>query len=213
LHIYSTVQFVGITAFHTQIADPLIGGTYMTVSAFVRRIPVERLKLSWIPQLLNTVSNLGGTWPKVRCGVIDSETYLLTYTTKPILDLQPVVLKGIDYFSQSTCRIKAETGDMVVLKGQLGMNNWNRQGIMSLMRSCFVTSAAECISDHGRALCAQEGGVCITERDGYYAMSMICIAVGIALLVGYVLPIARRLQSESGSVCASIRIVRESQLT
>jgi hypothetical protein len=29
---YSTVQFVGITAFHTQIADPLIGGTYMTVS-------------------------------------------------------------------------------------------------------------------------------------------------------------------------------------
>ncbi|KAL7420105.1 hypothetical protein Q5752_005070 [Cryptotrichosporon argae] len=39
-----TVQFVGITAFHTQIADPLIGGTYMT--------------------LLNTVSNLGGTWPK-----------------------------------------------------------------------------------------------------------------------------------------------------
>ena len=30
--IGSTVQFVGITAFHTQIADPLIGGTYMTVS-------------------------------------------------------------------------------------------------------------------------------------------------------------------------------------
>jgi hypothetical protein len=30
----STVQFVGITAFHTQIADPLIGGTYMTVSLF-----------------------------------------------------------------------------------------------------------------------------------------------------------------------------------
>jgi hypothetical protein len=29
----STVQFVGITAFHTQIADPLIGGTYMTVSS------------------------------------------------------------------------------------------------------------------------------------------------------------------------------------
>ena len=28
----STVQFIGICAFHTQIADPLIGGTYMTVS-------------------------------------------------------------------------------------------------------------------------------------------------------------------------------------
>jgi hypothetical protein len=30
--LYSTVQFVGVTAFHTQIADPLIGGTYMTAS-------------------------------------------------------------------------------------------------------------------------------------------------------------------------------------
>ncbi|KAF8831835.1 hypothetical protein HHX47_DHR1001227 [Lentinula edodes] len=40
----STVQFVGISAFHTRISDPLIGGTYMT--------------------LLNTFTNLGGTWPK-----------------------------------------------------------------------------------------------------------------------------------------------------
>ncbi|KAJ2691420.1 hypothetical protein GGH99_002435 [Coemansia sp. RSA 1285] len=38
-----TVQFVGISAFITQIADPAIGGTYMT--------------------LLNTLSNFGGTWP------------------------------------------------------------------------------------------------------------------------------------------------------
>lgn len=41
----STVQFVSITSFHTQIADVHIGGTYMT--------------------LLNTLSNLGGTWPKL----------------------------------------------------------------------------------------------------------------------------------------------------
>lgn len=40
----NTVQFVGISAFHTRIADPILGGTYMT--------------------LLNTMSNLGGTWPK-----------------------------------------------------------------------------------------------------------------------------------------------------
>ncbi|KAJ1762142.1 hypothetical protein LPJ77_000373 [Coemansia sp. RSA 2523] len=38
-----TVQFVGMSAFVTQIADPVIGGTYMT--------------------LLNTLSNFGGTWP------------------------------------------------------------------------------------------------------------------------------------------------------
>ncbi|KAF7727663.1 hypothetical protein EC973_007321 [Apophysomyces ossiformis] len=40
----STVQFVSISAFMTGIADPIIGGTYMT--------------------LLNTFSNFGGTWPK-----------------------------------------------------------------------------------------------------------------------------------------------------
>lgn len=41
----STVQFVSITAFHTQIADPEIGGTYMT--------------------LINTICNFGGQWPRV----------------------------------------------------------------------------------------------------------------------------------------------------
>ncbi|KAH9819931.1 acetyl-coenzyme A transporter 1-domain-containing protein [Melampsora americana] len=61
----STVQFVGISAFHTQIADPLIGGTYMT--------------------LLNTVSNLGGTWPKY------------------------FVLKGVDYFTEAYCGFENQT--------------------------------------------------------------------------------------------------------
>lgn len=41
----STVQFVSLCAFHTKIADPSIGGTYMTT--------------------LNTLSNYGGTWPRL----------------------------------------------------------------------------------------------------------------------------------------------------
>lgn len=41
----STVQFVSLCAFHTKIADPAIGGTYMTT--------------------LNTLSNYGGTWPRL----------------------------------------------------------------------------------------------------------------------------------------------------
>ncbi|ODQ79058.1 hypothetical protein BABINDRAFT_171869 [Babjeviella inositovora NRRL Y-12698] len=40
-----TIQFVSICAFHTNIADPLIGGTYMTT--------------------LNTLSNFGGQWPRI----------------------------------------------------------------------------------------------------------------------------------------------------
>ncbi|KAG7664154.1 uncharacterized protein J8A68_002337 [[Candida] subhashii] len=41
----STIQFVSLCAFHTKIADPSIGGTYMTT--------------------LNTLSNYGGTWPRI----------------------------------------------------------------------------------------------------------------------------------------------------
>lgn len=60
----STVQFVGINAFHTKVADPVIGGTYMT--------------------LLNTMSNLGGTWPRY------------------------FVLKMVDYFTVSRCEPPAD---------------------------------------------------------------------------------------------------------
>jgi PAT family acetyl-CoA transporter-like MFS transporter 1 len=40
----STLQFVSMGSYFSQISDPAIGGTYMT--------------------LLNTFSNFGGTWPK-----------------------------------------------------------------------------------------------------------------------------------------------------
>ncbi|KAJ3117381.1 hypothetical protein HK098_006260 [Nowakowskiella sp. JEL0407] len=54
-----TVQFVSIGSFFTKISDPAIGGTYMT--------------------LLNTIANLGGTWPNF------------------------FVLKAVDYFTDATC--------------------------------------------------------------------------------------------------------------
>ncbi|KAL8276268.1 hypothetical protein RQP46_011342 [Phenoliferia psychrophenolica] len=122
----STVQFVGISAFHTQIADPLIGGTYMT--------------------LLNTVSNLGGTWPRF------------------------FVLKGVDAFSVATCRIKEEGLDLTI-------------------------AARECVSDHGKAACAELGGHCETLRDGYYWTSSLCIVAGALCLLFFVQPAAKRLQS------------------
>jgi len=55
----STVMFVAVSAFHAKIADPEIGGTYMT--------------------LLATVSNLGGTFPRI------------------------FVLKLVDAFTSATC--------------------------------------------------------------------------------------------------------------
>ncbi|KAL8829867.1 MAG: hypothetical protein Q9170_005990 [Blastenia crenularia] len=77
-HIFSTftntVMFVAISAFHAKISDPLIGGTYMT--------------------LLATVSNLGGTFPRI------------------------FVLKLVDYFTVATCHPPSSTptdlkGDLV----------------------------------------------------------------------------------------------------
>ncbi|KAG6812057.1 hypothetical protein H0H92_004588 [Tricholoma furcatifolium] len=120
----STVQFVGISAFHTRISDPLIGGTYMTVrfSSLTHR----ESKVNF-GQLLNTFTNMGGTWPKW------------------------FVLKGVDLLSDATCKV-AEGIDI---------------------------KATECVSDHGKAMCKDINGVCITHRDGYYAMSALSLPIAV----------------------------------
>ena len=67
-------MFVSASAFYTQIADPIIGGTYLT--------------------LLNTVSNLGGTWPRF------------------------FVLAGVDFFTKANCIFPEELD----LEGSLPVN-------------------------------------------------------------------------------------------
>ncbi|KAM6498364.1 Acetyl-coenzyme A transporter 1 [Amanita muscaria] len=124
----ATVQFVGVSAFHTRISDPLIGGTYMT--------------------LLNTFSNMGGTWPKW------------------------FVLKGVDFFSKATCHAS----------GKLSVK------------------AAECVSELGKQQCHTMGGTCVIERDGYYIVTGICMTFGVAFLIGYIIPTARKLQALPTSV-------------
>ncbi|KAI0344059.1 MFS general substrate transporter [Trametopsis cervina] len=123
-----TVQFGGISAFHTRISDPVVGGTYMT--------------------LLATFTNLGGTWPRF------------------------FVLKGVDLFSVATCHQEA----------------------LSL-----TLNAAECVSDHGKAACADLGGECITERDGYYIVSGICLALGVLSVIFFMIPVGRKLQAVPAS--------------
>ncbi|KAF2192804.1 hypothetical protein K469DRAFT_717402 [Zopfia rhizophila CBS 207.26] len=71
----NTVMFVAVSAFHAKIADPVIGGTYMT--------------------LLATVSNLGGTFPRV------------------------FVLKFVDMFTVATCEPPTTTPEPEMLKGEL----------------------------------------------------------------------------------------------
>lgn len=130
----STVQFVGISAFHTQIADPLIGGTYMT--------------------LLNTVSNLGGTWPR------------------------PLVLKAVDYFTVSSCSVSGV-----------------KDPLMDTATHLLHNVSRECTSDEGMAKCKSLGGHCIIERDGYYFTSTICVIIGAAVMIGFILPKSKQLQA------------------
>ncbi|KAI5282108.1 hypothetical protein KEM54_002972 [Ascosphaera aggregata] len=85
----STVMFVAISAYHARIADPIIGGTYMT--------------------LLATVSNLGGTFPRFFVlKLVDFFTSATCYPpSEPIAlsTLKPGVSPVTDIFS---CSLEAE---------------------------------------------------------------------------------------------------------
>ncbi|KAK3825092.1 MAG: acetyl-coenzyme A transporter 1-domain-containing protein [Benniella sp.] len=120
----STVAFVSMGAFMTVIADPVIGGTYMT--------------------LLNTLSNFGGTWPRF------------------------FVLEAVDYFTVSRCSVVNSKGEDF-----------------------------SCAADPGKTLCEDLGGECILQQDGYYFVSSVCVLIGGLLLVLYIAPTIRYLESLS----------------
>ncbi|KAG0327193.1 hypothetical protein BGZ99_008174 [Dissophora globulifera] len=118
----STVAFVSMGAFMTVIADPVIGGTYMT--------------------LLNTLSNFGGTWPRF------------------------FVLKAVDYYTVSTCSLLDESGEVI-----------------------------SCVSESGNARCHDLQGTCVIQQDGYYYTSTACVMIGFTLLILYIAPTIRYLES------------------
>ncbi|KAI8051641.1 acetyl-coenzyme A transporter 1-domain-containing protein [Syncephalis plumigaleata] len=72
----STVQFVGIGVFMNSIADPAVGGTYMT--------------------FLNTLSNLGGTWPRY------------------------FVLEAVDWFTNAQCHIPNQPSSVFQCTSEIG---------------------------------------------------------------------------------------------
>lgn len=57
-----------------------------------------------------------------------------------------------------------------------------------------VLALSECVSEHGKKACEDLQGKCVMERDGYYYVSSICVALGIVTLIFYIIPTARRLQ-------------------
>lgn len=64
-----------------------------------------------ILQLLNTFSNLGGTWPKYF--VLKGKRHPCDIVTRPAH-----ACKGVDYFTIATCKVKEAGADLTV-KGTL----------------------------------------------------------------------------------------------
>ncbi|EJT70485.1 acetyl-coenzyme A transporter 1 [Gaeumannomyces tritici R3-111a-1] len=92
-HIFSTftntVMFVAVSAFHAKIADPVIGGTYMT--------------------LLATVCNLGGTFPRYFVlRLVDAFTAATCYPAAKLTELDTSKLKGPLVTQPFSCAVQAE---------------------------------------------------------------------------------------------------------
>lgn len=54
-----------------------------------------------------------------------------------------------------------------------------------------------CATEPGMSLCQDLDGQCVTQRDGYYYVSSMCVLVGSMLLVLYIAPTIRHLECES----------------
>lgn len=92
-HIFSTftntVMFVAVSAFHAKIADPIIGGTYMT--------------------LLATVCNLGGTFPRLFVlKAVDAFTAATCHPPSSLLGQDTASLKGPLVTQPFSCSVQAD---------------------------------------------------------------------------------------------------------
>ncbi|CAG8959625.1 hypothetical protein HYFRA_00001528 [Hymenoscyphus fraxineus] len=118
-HIFSTftntVMFVAISAFHARIADPVIGGTYMT--------------------LLATVSNLGGTFPRFFVLKL-VDFFTVASCVPPASDFKlPSSLKGPLVTSAFDCSMSAEK-DRCIQGG--GLCNVTSDGYYVMNVVCVV---------------------------------------------------------------------------
>lgn len=98
---------------------------------------------------------------------------------------------GVDLFTIASCHAVQEAGTELIVKSE------EFQFLFIPTITDWSQTAAECVSEHGKATCASIGGECITERDGYYWVSALGLTFGVAFLLGYIIPTARKLQGKS----------------
>ncbi|KAM9935208.1 hypothetical protein OXX80_005213 [Metschnikowia pulcherrima] len=98
----STIQFVSLCAFHTKIADPAIGGTYMTT--------------------LNTLSNYGGTWPRL------------------------IIFYLIDKFTLATCHVQSTTTVYTITSEEERQSCLATGGSVEMVHDGYFYTSAICIT-------------------------------------------------------------------
>ncbi|GEQ70380.1 hypothetical protein JCM33374_g4057 [Metschnikowia sp. JCM 33374] len=98
----STIQFVSLCAFHTKIADPAIGGTYMTT--------------------LNTLSNYGGTWPRL------------------------IIFYLIDKFTYATCTIPSTNSVYTILSEDAKRSCLAKGGSVNMIRDGYFYTSTICLT-------------------------------------------------------------------
>ena len=64
------------------------------------------------------------------------------------------------------------------------------------MKNLMNFQAGECSSDYGKSVCENLGGQCVTETDGYYSVSAMCMISGALITLFYIYPTARKLQGK-----------------
>lgn len=223
--LMSTFQFVSLSAFHTRIADPAIGGTYMTT--------------------LNTISNFGGTWPKFfLLKLIDRSTYAICAPESLSGLLNVEIVPFEKFWSNVTNFVRGATGafksvpksEELSLFSSFDLGRLNLQRFFDYVNAHFglkrkilswadltaaksislanyitdskkdkvvfweqsgqIGSLPSCSLDPKKQVCLNYfGGECLVIRDGYYAMNMICVTLGGLLLVFYIWRKVNQLQA------------------
>jgi PAT family acetyl-CoA transporter-like MFS transporter 1 len=104
---------------------------------------------------------------------------------------------GVDILSEATCVVGDAGLDIAV------------KGAPYHVLVAFLTRhpATECVSEHGKAMCKDINGDCITTRDGYYLISGLCMILGLILVVGFIIPRALKLQGQSVIHCIAIVLI------
>lgn len=200
----STIQFVSINAFHTQIADPAIGGTYMTT--------------------LNTISNLGGQWPRlIVLYAVDWFTNATCVPKTGATDSSKLAARSVSQFGQFIKRAAETVGLATTGSSAAAANAASTTAAVaatSTAASAAATAVAEkstslavsksaeavsklpeifepfsCAKEAGKALCRDHNGVCNVATDGYYVANILCILIGLFLFLVWIQKKMLHLQS------------------